>query len=80
MDMVKNLLTKWKTPILPESGRGEAAALRHDAPTGEAKHAMEKGGCRWRSSSAVAGPANFDDRLLALNVARLDSGAYVIGT
>jgi len=44
MDMVKNLLTKWKTPILPESGRGEAAALRHDAPTGEAKHAMEKGG------------------------------------
>ena len=27
-----------------------------------------------------AGPANFDDRLLALSVARLDLGAFVIGT
>ena len=26
-----------------------------------------------------AGPANFDDCLLALSVARLDSGAFVIG-
>ncbi|MCD6705187.1 MAG: hypothetical protein LT080_01875 [Thiobacillus sp.] len=58
MDMVKNLLTKWKTPILPESGHGEAAALRHDAPTREAKHATERGGfsrCRWRSPPAVPG-------------------------